>query len=63
MPDYSCCYPELATSEESRQAYWAAHVNEDYEVLNHFTYAFLARKLSLHVKEDDCVATPFRHPA
>jgi len=57
VPDYSCCHPELAASQEARDAYWEAHASQDYEVLNHLTYAFLARKLSLHVK-DDANVTP-----
>jgi len=52
VPDYSCCHPELATSHEARQAYMEAHNREDHVALNHLTYAFLARKLSLHVTED-----------
>ena len=52
VPDYSCCYPELATSHEARQAYMEAHNREDHVELNHLTYAFLARKLGLYVKED-----------
>lgn len=52
MPDYSCCYPELLVPEEERLAYWEAHCQEDHITLNKLTYAYLARKLALKVKED-----------
>ena len=55
VPDYSCCHPELASSQEARQAYWDAYMEEDLSMLNHFDYLFLVRKLGLYVKEDDGV--------
>jgi len=52
VPDYSCCHPELLVSIDARRAYWNAHSIEDHETLNHLIYAFLARKLSHHVREN-----------